>query len=79
MLQSFPQFLPDGRPFQLEGCSDAKAREYIGNAVPREAEEEMGNFILLAAAEAEAGIGFTLSLNPVWVSPDYENQPELLQ
>ncbi|MFC6546841.1 hypothetical protein ACFQBN_09145 [Cohnella cellulosilytica] len=58
MLQSFPQFLPDGRPFQLEGCSDAKAREYIGNAVPRDAAEEMGNVVLLAGAEADAGINF---------------------
>ncbi|MNB95458.1 C-5 cytosine-specific DNA methylase [compost metagenome] len=79
MLQSFPSHLPDGRPFQLEGCSDAKAREYIGNAVPRDAEEEMGDVILLAGAEAEAGIGFTLSLNPVWVSPDEEEHSAVLQ
>lgn len=72
MLQSFPTHLPDGRPFQLEGCSDAKAREYIGNAVPREAAEEMGNVILLAAAEAEAGQTFSLSWNPVWVAPGEE-------
>lgn len=69
MLQSFPQYLPDGRPFQLEGCNDKEAREYIGNAVPRESAEEMGNVILLAGAEAEAAIGFTLSWQDVWVSP----------
>lgn len=74
MLQSFPRFLPDGRPFQLEGCSDAKAREYIGNAVPPDAEEEMGNVILVAAAEAEAGITFQLSFDPVWVAPVEEEQ-----
>ncbi|ETT54798.1 C-5 cytosine-specific DNA methylase [Paenibacillus sp. FSL R7-269] len=70
MLQSFPQYLPDGRPFQLEGCSDAKAREYIGNAVPRDTAEEMGNVVLMAGAEAEAGIPFELSWNPVWVVPE---------
>ncbi|WP_233476565.1 DNA cytosine methyltransferase [Paenibacillus sonchi] len=75
MLQSFPSHLPDGRPFQLEGCTDAKAREYLGNAVPMDAEEEMGNTLLLAAAEAEAGLGFSLSWNEVWVSP--EKSPEI--
>ncbi|MBA9086530.1 site-specific DNA-cytosine methylase [Fontibacillus solani] len=69
MLQSFPRFLPDGRPFQLEGCSDAKAREYIGNAVPCDAAKAMGNVILLAAAQAEAGETFTMSWDPIWVAP----------
>jgi len=78
MLQSFPQFLPDGRPFQLEGCPDAKAREYIGNAVPRDAAEQMGNVILLAAAEAEAEISFALSWSPVWVAPTDEQQSVLV-
>lgn len=78
MLQSFPQYLPDGRPFQLEGCSDAKAREYIGNAVPRDSAEQMGNVILLAAAEAEAGIGYALSWEPVWVAPPADETPALV-
>lgn len=69
MIQSFPTHLPDGRPFQLEGCSDAKAREYIGNAVPPDAQEEMGNYILSAAARAEAGIAFELSWDTIWVTP----------
>lgn len=75
MLQSFPTHLPDGRPFQLEGCSDAKAREYIGNAVPRDAAEEMGNVILLAGAQAEAGITFEMSWDPVWVAPMEDEVP----
>ncbi|MEK4328937.1 DNA cytosine methyltransferase [Paenibacillus sp. FSL R7-0312] len=79
MLQNFPTHLPDGRPFQLEGCNDAKAREYIGNAVPPGAEEAMGNVILMAAAEAEAGISFQLSWNPVWVAPGEEQRPTVLQ
>lgn len=60
MLQSFTTHLPDGRPFQLEGCSDAKAREYIGNTVPPDAQEEMENVILLAAAEALQVLGLHL-------------------
>ncbi|MGN7359966.1 DNA cytosine methyltransferase [Paenibacillus sp. SAF-054] len=78
MLQSFPSHLPDGRPFQLEGCSDAKAREYIGNAVPRDAAEAMGNVILLAGAQAEAGITFEMSWDPVWVAPMNEEQPAMV-
>jgi site-specific DNA-cytosine methylase len=68
MLQSFPTHLPDGRPFQLEGCSDQKAREYIGNAVPRDSAEAMGNVVLFAAAQAEAGETFSLSFETVWVN-----------
>ncbi|MBB6632789.1 DNA cytosine methyltransferase [Cohnella thailandensis] len=78
MLQSFPQYLPDGRPFQLEGCSDAKAREYIGNAVPRDAAEQMGNVILLAGAMAEAQETFRLSWDEVWVAPAEMQWPEVV-
>ncbi|MGW8822246.1 DNA cytosine methyltransferase [Paenibacillus lautus] len=78
MLQSFPTHLPDGRPFQLEGCSDAKAREYIGNAVPRDAQEHMGNVILLAAAQADAGITFEMSWDPVWVAPEEDKIPAMV-
>lgn len=78
MIQSFPQYLPDGRPFQLEGCSDAKAREYIGNAVPPDAAEAMGNVILLAAAQADAGITFEMSWDPVWVAPQEDQIPAMV-
>ncbi len=78
MLQSFPRYLPDGRPFQLEGCSDAKAREYIGNAVPCDAAKAMGNAILLAAAQAEAGETFHMSWDPIWVAPQDEEQPTMV-
>ncbi|REK54824.1 MAG: DNA cytosine methyltransferase [Thermobacillus sp.] len=74
MLQGFPTHLPDGRPFQLDGCSDAKAREYIGNAVPVPAAEAMGNVIMMAIAQAEAGITFEMSWNDVWVLPEVEEQ-----
>ncbi|RUT48787.1 DNA cytosine methyltransferase [Paenibacillus anaericanus] len=79
MLQSFPRYLPDGRPFQLEGCSDAKAREYIGNAVPRDAARENGNVILLAAAQAEANETFSMSWDTVWVAPeDIDQMPAMV-
>jgi len=75
-LQGFPTHLPDGRPFQLEKCSDSKAREYIGNAVPPAAAEAMGNVILTAIAMAEAGITFEFGHEEVWVIPEGE-QPEI--
>jgi site-specific DNA-cytosine methylase len=75
MLQGFPTHLPDGRPFQLEGCSDAKVREYIGNAVPPAAAKAMGNVILFAIAQAEHGVTFEMSWNDVWVLPEAEEQP----
>ncbi|MNC00484.1 hypothetical protein D3C75_478140 [compost metagenome] len=71
-LQGFPRYLPDGRPFQIEGCSDAKAREYIGNAVPPDAAEGMANVILMAMVMSEHGVGFEMSWNPVWVQPNEE-------
>lgn len=68
MLQSFPMFLPDGRPFQLEKCADAKAREYIGNAYPPDTGEAACNSTLLALAKADAKVSFELSNDLIWVS-----------
>lgn len=78
MLQSFPQYLPDGRPFQLEGCSDAKAREYIGNAYPPDAAEESVKVILLAFAKAQAGVTFEFSWEPIWVQPERDEESQLV-
>jgi site-specific DNA-cytosine methylase len=74
ILQGFPTHLPDGRPFQLEGCNDAKAREYIGNAVPPDAAKAMGDVILTALMEAEAGITFRLSWDEIWVKEGTVNE-----
>jgi site-specific DNA-cytosine methylase len=78
MLQGFDPHLPDGRPFQLEDCSDAKAREYIGNAVPPPAAEAMGNVILIALAAAEAGMTFEMSHEAVWVVPEEDRLPVMV-
>jgi site-specific DNA-cytosine methylase len=69
-LQGFPRYLPDGRPFQLEGCSDAKAREYVGNAVPPDAAQGMANVILMAMVMSEAGESFIFTHQQVWVVPE---------
>lgn len=78
MLQGFDTHLKDGRPFQLENCNDAKAREYIGNAVPKQSATAMGNVILIALASAEQGLNFELSWEQVWVTPNSSYEIELI-
>ena len=46
MLQGFPRTLRDGTHFDLVDCSDGKAREYIGNAVPVQTATAIGNALL---------------------------------
>lgn len=46
MLQGFPRTMRDGTPFELIDCSDGKAREYIGNAVPVQTATAIGNALL---------------------------------
>lgn len=76
MLQGMPQYMPDGRPFELVGVkSDKKAREYIGNLVPPPSSkrwiEEIGAAILCS----RQGITFRMSYQDVWVAPDQAEQP----
>ncbi len=67
MLQDFPIYLPDGRPFQLTGNSDARWRERIGNAVPVGAARAIGETILRALLPAVRGMCLTYQTNePVW-------------
>lgn len=56
-------------PFQLEGESDQAWRERIGNAVPSDAAEEIGNVIGTTLLLAWSGETFTLSASPIWVRP----------
>ncbi len=77
-LQGFPSHLPDGRPFQLEGCSDAKAREYIGNAVPPDAAKGMAESILLALSMSAEGETFMFTHQDIWVSPSETHELSLV-
>lgn len=68
-LQGFPLAMPDGSPLLLDGKSDSKWRERIGNAVPPPSARAIGEQILqslLAGKEAE----FALSCSTIWVSPE---------
>jgi site-specific DNA-cytosine methylase len=62
-------FHPESEFFTLEGASDQRWREGIGNAVPSDAAtaiaEVMGETLLLAWA----GETFQLSMKPIWVQP----------
>ncbi|MEX2462059.1 MAG: DNA cytosine methyltransferase [Paenibacillaceae bacterium] len=77
-LQGFPAYLPDGRPFQLEGCSDAKAREYTGNAVPPDAAEAIANVIIMAMVMSEAGETFIFTHQDVWVKTENTQEIHLI-
>ncbi|MHA7963564.1 DNA cytosine methyltransferase [Paenibacillus sp. CAU 1782] len=77
-LQGFPSHLPDGRPFQLVGCSDAKAREYIGNAVPPDAAQGMAESILLALSMSAEGETFMFTHQDIWVLPEDQYQTAVL-
>lgn len=67
MLQDFPVYLPDGRPFQLAGNSDARWRERIGNAVPVGAAKAIGETILRSLLPAAKGMCLTYQVTePVW-------------
>ena len=83
MIQSFSQILPNGETFSIEGCSDAKSREYIGNAVPPLAAQEIASVMLVSLIASSTG-DFHMSYDEVWVQPedgtadnfimDWENQ-----
>lgn len=54
---------------ELDGLNDEAWRERIGNAVPSDASEEMGNVIGTTLLLAWAGETFVLSSTPIWVQP----------
>ncbi|MFC4768720.1 DNA cytosine methyltransferase [Effusibacillus consociatus] len=69
MLQGFPTHLSDGRPFQLEGGSDAKCREWIGNAVPPAAARAIAETILTTLMANLLG-DWLMSAEEIWVMPE---------
>jgi site-specific DNA-cytosine methylase len=69
MLQGFPTHLPDGRPFQLSGKSDARWRKRIGNAVPPPSAEVWAGLILRTLLLSSVD-SWELSPTPIWVIPN---------
>jgi site-specific DNA-cytosine methylase len=54
---------------ELDGLSDQAWRERIGNAVPRDAAESIGNVFGTTLLLAWSGETFILSSQPIWVRP----------
>lgn len=69
VLQSIDPFMPDGRPLQLSGKSDARWRERIGNMVPVHAAQAMAEEILLSFLASKTNEEFRLTSAGIWVVP----------
>lgn len=57
------------RVFELDGQNDSAWRERIGNAVPPDAAEAIGNMMGQTLLLAWSGETFVLSSTPIWVRP----------
>ncbi|MDF2499355.1 MAG: cytosine methyltransferase [Anaerosporomusa subterranea] len=73
-LQTIPLFMPDGSPLVLAGKSDARWRKAIGNAVPPDAAEAMGNQVLVAWMAGKLGWEWQLSNQEIWVKPKIKDE-----
>ena len=71
-LQGLPTEL-DGKPLELAGRAVSRHRERIGNAVPVQAAEAIATQMLVALTEASLGCD-SLGIEPVWVTPDREQE-----
>lgn len=58
-----------GQRFMLEGTSDQRWREAIGNAVPRKAAKAIGTVMGQTILLARNGETFVLGSTPIWVRP----------
>jgi hypothetical protein len=70
VLQSLPPVV-DGKPLVLAGNSHTRWREAIGNMIPPDAAEAIGEQLLLALLVSKLG-AFALSANEIWVEPEEE-------
>ena len=79
-LQSLPLHDVDGAPIVLDGTSHTRWRKAIGNMVPPDSAEKVGDQVLLALLRSDLGV-FALSCEPVWVTPYRDDrvrvEPEL--
>jgi len=68
ILQSLDPIMPDGRPLQLAGNSDARWRERIGNMVPRQSAKAIGEEILISFLASKVNDEWQLSAAGIWVN-----------
>lgn len=67
ILQSLDPIMPDGRPLQLAGNSDARWRERIGNMVPKKSAKAIGEEILISFLASKVNDEWRLSASGIWV------------
>jgi site-specific DNA-cytosine methylase len=73
MLQGFPGTMKDGTPFELIDCSDGKAREYIGNAVPVQTATAIGDALLETLMPNLLGdVHWGFSNLKIWVKGNFD-------
>lgn len=58
-----------GKHFLMEGQSDQRWREGIGNAVPRKSAKAIGEVMGRTILLARSGETFMLGSTPIWVQP----------
>lgn len=68
-IQKYGSLAAEGGFWRLDGESDQAHRERIGNAIPPDAAEAIGNEIARTLLLAANGETFSLSAAPVWVRP----------
>lgn len=68
-LAALQSLVDPGEMFNLDGDSDSRKRERIGNAVPPAAAQAMADVMGHTLLLAHAGESFQLSATPIWVRP----------
>ena len=68
-LQGYPVFDDAGEPMTMDGRSDAGWRERIGNSVPVQAAQAIGDEMVRTLLLEAIGTSWVLSDTPVWVQP----------
>ncbi|MBB6251402.1 DNA cytosine methyltransferase [Nitrospirillum iridis] len=68
-LAALQGMVDPGEPFELDGASDSRWREAIGNAVPEPAAEAIGNVFLQLLMLVRAGKQQPIRHTPIWVRP----------
>ncbi len=75
MIQTFPAFMPDGRPLQLAGKSEARWKKRIGNAVPPHTAKAIAEQALMALLPSLFK-EWTLGATGIWVMPKWVPKQE---
>ncbi len=68
-LAALQNLFEPGEAFELDGNSDTRWRETIGNAVPPASAKAIADVIGTTLLLAKVGQTFTLSSQPIWVKP----------